>query len=123
MMCSGSRATKRNTADEMHRHNKTNLLQRHWFIGLRFLSFPEAGKPAPAGIPPLLILIRCMVIIGHGDELVNYWMRVPVSPEMPSRAFSSNVMSAARFSPDSAKSMAASILGSMEPGAKCPSAM
>ena len=48
---------------------------------------------------------------------------VPVWPWMPSRAFSSSVMRALRPGFERANFTAASTLGSMEPGAKCPWAM
>lgn len=50
-------------------------------------------------------------------------MTVPVFPATPSRAFSSKVMRADRPGADRANSTAAWTLGSMEPGAKWPSAM
>ena len=43
---------------------------------------------------------------------------VPVFPAMPSRAFSSRVISAVRPEAEAAKRVAASIFGRMEPGAK-----
>lgn len=49
-------------------------------------------------------------------------IEVPVSPAMPALAFSSRVISAVRPGLDSANFSAASTLGSMLPGANCPSA-
>ena len=57
---------------------------------------------------------------GHITQLP---ILVPVLPWIPSLAFSSRVIRALRPWPDSANWRAASTLGSMEPGAKCPSAI
>ena len=57
---------------------------------------------------------------GHITQLP---ILVPVLPWIPSLAFSSRVIRALRPWPDSANWRAASTLGNMEPGAKCPSTM
>ena len=57
---------------------------------------------------------------GHITQLP---ILVPVLPWIPSLAFSNRVIRALRPWPDSANWRAASTLGSMEPGAKCPSAI
>ena len=58
-----------------------------------------------------------------GGLLFYRRMTVPVLPSMPSLAFSSRVMRAERPGLLSAKATAAWTLGSMEPGANCPSSI
>lgn len=69
------------------------------------------------------ILRSTVLECNQSKGLYSSWIRVPVSPRMPSRAFSSRVMRAQRPGLERAKATAASTLGSMEPGANCPWAM
>ena len=59
-----------------------------------------------------------------GQAMRRHWeMAVPVFPAMPSLAFSSRVIRAVRPGLERANRTEACTLGSMEPGANCPSAM
>ena len=85
------------------------------------LSQLPAGQPAIQH--SLMYLCHRALHNRKGRHVAHPPILVPVLPWIPSFAFSSRVIRALRPWPDSANWRAASTLGSIEPGAKCPSEM
>ena len=95
-------------------HSSSSFLFNHYSINIRCME-RDAWSAAAAAL-------QASVHQGNSDCPPSV-IRVPVFPAIPSAAFSKRVMRAVRPGADSANAAAASTLGSMDPGAKCPCAI